>query len=459
MEKGPRISIVTPSFNQGKFIGETIESVLRQNYPNVEHIVMDGASTDGTLKVLARYPHLRVISEPDSGQAEAINKGFRMATGDIWGFLNSDDTLMPNALISVAREFALDRGPDVVMGRCRFVDEKGHYLGIEHPSYFESHQRVLAVWKGHFIPQPAVFWKKKVWDKCGGMDENLNSQWIDYDLFCRFSKSFKFHPINRILATYRLHGHSKSEKSSVDDRLEEAIQISRRYWGRTWSPKFLKLAISLGWFRFDRIGRARRLVALARESRRHHNRRKTIISALSAFFLAPEVAFYTSFNPAFRHKIQGFFRSALERLRRRNDIDPRTAAYLEHHNVWEDNRVGPSLTVTRNCDAAVKSIQIKGHMDLSYMPRNPFLIVFVNGQEVGRKSFKRSGDFSLNFELPKNVPRDPITIEIRATSWYVPHSFYKNGDFRPISWRMEDISFNGFTRLEKNNDLKSRLTG
>ena len=192
MEKWPRISLVTPSFNQGRFIGETIESVLRQNYPNFEHIVIDGASTDETLEILGRYPHLRVISEPDSGQAEAINKGFRMATGDIWGFLNSDDTLMPNALKSVAGEMMSGRGRDIVMGRCRFVDEKGHYMGIEHPSHFESHRRVLEVWKGHFIPQPAVFWRQKVWRKCGGMNETLNSQWIDYDLFCRFSKWYKF---------------------------------------------------------------------------------------------------------------------------------------------------------------------------------------------------------------------------------------------------------------------------
>jgi glycosyltransferase involved in cell wall biosynthesis len=403
---------------------------------------MDGASTDETLKVLAQYPHLRVISEPDSGQAEAINKGFRMATGDIWGFLNSDDTLMPNTLISVAREFAFGRGVDVVMGRCRFVDEKGHYLGIEHPSHFESHQRVLAVWKGHFIPQPAVFWKKHVWDKCGGMDENLNSQWIDYDLFCRFSKGFKFHPINRILATYRLHGHSKSEKSSADDRLEEAIQISRRYWGRAWSPKCLKLAISLGWFRFDRIGRATRFLDSARESRRHHNRRKALVGAVSALLLAPEVAFYTSFYPAFRHKTLGFSRSALERLRRRNGIDPRTTAYLENRNVWEDNRVGPSLIITRNCEETVRSIQIRGSVDLSYMRRNFFLIVFVNDQEVGRKKFKKNEDFSLNFELPKKEESGSITIEIKATEWFVPHSFFKNGDFRPISWRMEDIALN-----------------
>jgi glycosyltransferase involved in cell wall biosynthesis len=442
LENGPRISIVTPSFNQGKFIGETIKSVLGQNYSDVEHIVIDGASTDETLKVLSRYPHLRVISEPDSGQAEAINKGFRMATGDIWGFLNSDDTLMPNALISVVRAFARGQDPDVVMGRCRFVDEKGDYLGIEHPSHFKSHERVLAVWKGHFIPQPAVFWRKEVWDKCGGMDENLKSQWIDYDLFCRFSKWFKFHSINRVLATYRLHDHSKSEQSSEADRLLEAIQISRRYWGPVGSPKFLKLALSLCWFRFDRIGRARRFVALARESRRHHNRFGAFMGAFSAFVFAPEVAFYTSVYPAFKRKTLGVSRSALTRLRRRNGVDPRTAAYLEQHQVWEDNRVGPSLIMTRKCEKTVRSIQIKGSVDLSYIRRSFFLTVIVNGQELGRKKLKSDGDFSLKFEVPKQEESSAITVEIKASEWFVPHSFFKNGDFRPVSWRMGEITLN-----------------
>src|SRR5207302_1409290 len=88
----PRISVVTPSFNQGRFVARTIESVQAQQYPNLEHIVVDGMSTDDTPAILARYPHLRVLREPDCGQADAINKGFGLATGDIYCFLNSDDT-------------------------------------------------------------------------------------------------------------------------------------------------------------------------------------------------------------------------------------------------------------------------------------------------------------------------------------------------------------------------------
>src|SRR5271154_83853 len=98
----PRITIVTPSFNQGGFIRDTIESVLAQEYPNVEHIVVDAMSTDETPQVLQRYPHLKVIREPDRGQADAINKGFSIASGDIYCFLNADDTFVSGALQRVA---------------------------------------------------------------------------------------------------------------------------------------------------------------------------------------------------------------------------------------------------------------------------------------------------------------------------------------------------------------------
>src|SRR5262245_48033267 len=189
----PRISIVTPSFNQGRFIRETIESIRAQDYPEVEHIVIDGGSTDDTLEVLAGYPHLQVVSESDRGHADAVNKGFRLATGDIWGFLNSDDTLASGALSRVARGIDPSSGRHVVMGRCRFIDERGRFTGFEHPSHFESHLRVLEIWKGHTIPQPAVFWTPDVWRSCGPMDESARSVWIDYDFFCRVSRFYRFH--------------------------------------------------------------------------------------------------------------------------------------------------------------------------------------------------------------------------------------------------------------------------
>lgn len=230
MDRCPRISIVTPSYNQARFIAETIESVMAQGYPDLEHIVVDGGSTDDTIDVLKRYPHLKWISKKDRGQGDALNKGFRLATGQIWGFLNSDDTLLPGAVRRVAEEIAPERGRHVIMGRCRFVDESGRYAGIEHPSHFRSHLRVLEVWKGHTIPQPAVFWTPEVWRTCGEADTGLTH--LDYDLFCRFSRRYRFHFVDQVLATYRLHAASKTEGWTERDRLEDSIRISRRYWDR-----------------------------------------------------------------------------------------------------------------------------------------------------------------------------------------------------------------------------------
>src|ERR1700682_204724 len=163
----PRISLVTSSYNQARFIARTIESVLAQGYPNVEHIVVDGMSTDGTAEVLAAFPHLTVIREPDHGQADAINKGFHAATGQIFGFLNSDDTLEPGALRSVADAIDPKAGRHIVMGRCRFIDEEDRFLGVEHPSAFESHRRGLGIWKGKCLQQAALFLERGVGGVCG----------------------------------------------------------------------------------------------------------------------------------------------------------------------------------------------------------------------------------------------------------------------------------------------------
>jgi glycosyltransferase involved in cell wall biosynthesis len=186
MEQWPRISIVTPSFNQGHYIVATIESVLAQQYPNFEHIIIDGGSTDMTLDVLRRYPHLHVISEPDRGHADALNKGFRLATGDIWSFLNSDDTLLPHALHRVAQEIDPQRGRHIVMGRCRFIDAQGRFTGIEHPSL----QAITACSpSGKAIP----FHSQR---SSGRLRYGIRAEawmrvwvsWIDYDLFCRFTR-------------------------------------------------------------------------------------------------------------------------------------------------------------------------------------------------------------------------------------------------------------------------------
>lgn len=243
----PRISIITPSFNQGSFIEATILSVLEQGYPNLEHIIVDGGSTDDTLDILARYPHLTIISEPDRGQAEAVNKGLRRASGEIIGWLNSDDTYYPGALSGAAATIDPAKGIYIVMGRCAYIDETGEPTGAEHPSAFVSHRRTVEVWKGYTIPNPAVFFHRRVYEECGGLDESLYFA-LDFDLFCRYTSRFHINVVDQVWATYRLHQSAKTSEQVQGELLERSLEVSRRYWGEPGSFKWWRYQLSFCWY-------------------------------------------------------------------------------------------------------------------------------------------------------------------------------------------------------------------
>jgi len=243
----PLITIITPSFNQDSFIEATILSVLEQGYPNFEHIIVDGGSTDDTLAILARYPHLTVTSEPDRGQAEAVNKGLRRSSGEVIGWLNSDDTYYPGALAEAAEIIEPAKGIYIAMGRCAYIDEAGKPTGAEHPSAFVSHQRVVEVWKGYTIPNPAVFFHRTVYEVCGSLDESLYLT-LDYDLFCRYTARFDITVVDRLWATYRLHQSAKSSEQSQGELLEKSLEVSRRYWGAAGSTSWWRYQLSFWWY-------------------------------------------------------------------------------------------------------------------------------------------------------------------------------------------------------------------
>ncbi len=219
----PRISVITPSFNQSLYIEETLLSVRRQNYPNLEHIVIDGGSTDGTLAILERYraglAHL--VSEPDRGQSHAINKGMALATGEILTWLNSDDMLAPGALAAAALGFATS-GADLVAGICR-IHRDGAVVA-EHltacsdgPLPLDDLLDLEGGWNaGQFFYQPEVLFTRALWDKAGGqVAEHLNYS-MDYELWLRFAEQGgNLHVLGRPIAWFRLHDGQKTADAAA----------------------------------------------------------------------------------------------------------------------------------------------------------------------------------------------------------------------------------------------------
>ncbi len=232
----PRISIVTPSYNQVRFIEETIRSVLLQGYPNLEYIIMDGGSTDGSVEIIRKYEkHLSYwVSEPDEGQANAINRGFALATGNILAWLNSDDTYEPGALRAVAKEFAVGLDVHLVYGEGWYIDPESRRI---RPCRFVRREFTPAyICNRDPILQQAAFWTRDLWERVGPLCESL--YWVfDWDWFIRAYKANRLHYLPRFLANYRVHPEAKTRTKSLEQRKEQAWITARH--GRWWHPNHL----------------------------------------------------------------------------------------------------------------------------------------------------------------------------------------------------------------------------
>lgn len=230
-DKYPLISMVTPSFNQAQFIGHTLHSVVNQQYPNLEYIVIDGASSDGSQHVIAQAEeHLTYwITEEDKGQTEAINKGFRLTTGEIMGYLNSDDLLLPGALNSVADFFARRPDIDVIYGHRILIDEHGMAIGRW---ILPPHSRLAYAW-ADFIPQETMFWRRSIWDRAGGqLDESFRFA-MDWDLISRFdSIGARFYRLPCFLAAFRVHAEQKTSSQMATTGAEESERVMEKLHGR-----------------------------------------------------------------------------------------------------------------------------------------------------------------------------------------------------------------------------------
>ena len=223
----PLVSVVTPSLNQGRFIQDTIESVLSQDYPRVEYLVVDGGSTDDTLDILRSYgDRLTWRSAPDLGQADAVNRGFRLARGDILGWLNSDDTYQPGAVKTVVEYLSAHPETAVVYGDAQYIDQRNAVIGPYPTEDFDIDRLAEAC----IICQPAAFIRRAALDTVGLLDPTLR-YCMDYDLRIRLSRRFRIDRIRRVLANSRRYPETKSF-SHRDQLFEEIYAVAEKSFGR-----------------------------------------------------------------------------------------------------------------------------------------------------------------------------------------------------------------------------------
>src|ERR1700722_10529010 len=229
-----RLSIVTPSFNQAQFIEETLQSVRSQKSSGLEHIVIDGASTDGTVQILKKYcstpgwEHLRWISEPDHGQSDAINKGFRMATGDIIGWLNSDDLYEANSFAKVAKAFEENPFVDFIYGDYLIIDETGKTLISKKEIDFDWEIMLCGL---NYIAQPNVFFRSRVFKDLGYLDDSLHYV-MDYEFWLRAaSRGFLFQHGPSAFAACRWHLGAKTVSRNPHIE-EELLSVRDQYWNK-----------------------------------------------------------------------------------------------------------------------------------------------------------------------------------------------------------------------------------
>ncbi len=231
------VSIITPSFNQAPFLETTIQSVLTQDYADIEYIVVDGGSTDGSAEIIRKYADRLAwwVSEPDRGQTDALNKGFARARGDVLAWINSDDTYQPGAVREAAAYLQAHPEAGMVYGDAHYIDETGRVIG-RFPAAQTDYRRLR---QGYVhVPQQSSFFRAGLWQKVGPLDPSFYFA-MDFDLWVRLAEQAPLHYYPKMWANFRLHSGAKT--IAADDRCwPEMLRVHRRLGGAPLAPIVLK---------------------------------------------------------------------------------------------------------------------------------------------------------------------------------------------------------------------------
>ena len=397
MERQPLVSIITPSLNQRRFIEATIDSVLSQDYPRIEYIVVDGGSTDGTLEVLAKYDgRLQWISEPDRGQSDAINKGFRRAKGEILAWLNSDDTYMPGAVRSAVGHLAAHPDCAMVYGDGNLIDEEGRVTGrFPATEPFDLWRLVYVL---DYILQQSAFFRREAVEAVGYVDERLH--WgMDWDLFIKIGKRFRVDYLPKAMANLREHEAAKTFSGGTR-RMAELVEVMHRHGSRRYPPARLV-------YGFDTYFR---LVFDALET--------LIPPRARALFLRTE------------RSLERRARGLVERICR------------HAQGLYADGWVAPRAHFLFRRIPEGHRLIVRGTTpDRSPGRQTMRIHVVVNGVDLGPRDVRPAEEFEATWRLPLAPPnQNVVEVELRCRPGFRPSPVPLRGDRRRLGFQLKAIA-------------------
>lgn len=295
----PKVSIVTPSFNQASFLPQTLRSVREQDYPNLEHVVVDGGSTDGSVEILRAAPGIRWVSEKDHGQVDALNKGFTMATGEILAWLNSDDTISPGA-VRTAVEALQRTGADLVYGDVRIIEEDGTHARMFYGIPFDYRVLLYGI---DYIGQQSVFFRRTLLEKAGPLRMEFDNA-FDFELWLRLARHGRLEYVPQVRGNIRRHAAAKSI-AAAQRTWDETKRIQREYWRTGGLPRFL------AWRPLDKLVswyyRVKRLRQIRKLSQTSHQPRLLMFGYLPPPIYGPAITYQALLRSSFPERFDVSF--------------------------------------------------------------------------------------------------------------------------------------------------------